>query len=323
MTRGGRQRQTLATVSNDHLTSWRDGAAKEAVRGFVARVTDPASSDFLPAEERVAVFDNDGTLWCEKPMPIELDFTLRRFVTLAEEDPALRDRQPWKAAYTRDFGWLGDAMTKHYTGDDSDLKLLIGGIQQAFGGMGVDEYARQVDDFLAAAEHPTLRRPYRTCVFRPMVELLRFLESEGFSTYIASGGDRDFMRPASVPLYGIPPDRVIGSSFGLRYVEDDQGGAVMYKSSLDFFDDGPEKPVRIWSRVGRRPVLAAGNANGDVPMLQFTGGPAGPGLRLLILHDDGDREFAYVAGAEQALDRAKEHGWTVVSMKDDWDIVFD
>ncbi|WP_433158355.1 HAD family hydrolase [Kribbella sp. CA-247076] len=309
-------------MTGDYLTSWRDGVAKEAVHGFVARVTDPATSDFLPAEDRVAVFDNDGTLWCEKPMPIQLDFILRRFLVQAEEDPELRDRQPWKAAYTHDYGWLGDAMTKHYTGDDSDLKLLLDAHQQAFGGMSVDEYARQVHEFLDTAAHPTMKRSYRDCVFLPMVELLRFLESHGFATYIASGGDRDFMRPAAGPLYGIPPDRVIGSSFGLRYVEDARGGAVMYKASVDFFDDGPEKPVRIWSRIGRRPVLAGGNANGDVPMLHFAGGPARPALRLLVLHDDADREFAYVAGAEQALDRARDQGWTVVSMKDDWDTVF-
>jgi len=323
MTSGDRRRPTLWPVTDDYLRSWRDGSAQHAVRRFVERITDPSSADFVPAEERVAVFDNDGTLWCEKPMPIQLDFILRRFVTLAEEDPTLRDRQPWKAAYTRDFGWLGAAMTKHYQGDDSDLKVVLGALQEAFGGMSVDQYAADTIEFLDTATHPTLKRPYRTCIFRPMVELLRYLESEGFSTYIASGGDRDFMRPAAGPLYGIPPDRVIGSSFGLQYVEDEHGGAVMYKSSVDFFDDGPEKPVRIWSRVGRRPVVAGGNANGDVPMLRFTGGPDRPALRLVVLHDDPDREFSYVAGAEQALDRAKSQGWTVVSIKDDWDTVFD
>jgi phosphoglycolate phosphatase-like HAD superfamily hydrolase len=307
---------------NEQLGSWREGAAKDAIRDFVARVGDQTSSEFVPVDERVAVFDNDGTLWCEKPMPIQVGFILQRLAAMAEQDPALRDRQPWQAAYTHDLEWLGQALVKHYKGDDSDLKVLLGGVQQAFGGMNVEKYATDVADFLASAAHPTLKRPYRECTFQPMVELLRYLEDNGFSTYIASGGDRDFMRPVSVPLYGIPPDRVIGSSFGLKYVEDEHGGAVMYKAGLDVFDDGPEKPVRIWSRVGRRPVVAGGNANGDIPMLNFAGGPARPALRLLVLHDDPDREFDYVAGAERALERARDQGWTVVSVKNDWTTVF-
>ena len=151
-----------------------------------------------------------------------------------------------------------------------------------------------------------------------MVELLRYLEANGFTTYIASGGDRDFMRPTAWELYGISREHVIGSSFALSYQEDERGGNVLYKGGMDFFDDGPEKPVRIWSRVGRRPILAAGNANGDIEMLQFAGGPSKPALRLLLLHDDAEREFDYVAGAE----RAKAQEWTVVSVKDDWATVF-
>ncbi len=301
------------------LASWRDTGTRQAIVEYVESVTGPGG---LPPQDRVAVFDNDGTLWCEKPMPIQLDFVLRGFVASAEQDPALRDRQPWRAAYERDFGWLGAAMVKHYNGDDSDLRLLIGAVQETFGGISVDAYAARVEEFLAGAQHPTLHRPYAECAFRPMVELLRYLESNGFSTYIASGGDRDFMRPAAMPLYGIPPDRVIGSSFGLSYVEDETGGAVIYKSGLDVFDDGPEKPVRIWSRVGRRPVVAVGNANGDIPMLQFAGGTARPALRLLVRHDDADREFEYDAGAERALDAAKSQGWSVVSIKNDWETVF-
>ncbi len=307
---------------DEYLRSWRETATKDAVREFVARVTDEASPDFLPPEERVAVFDNDGTLWCEKPMPIQLAFILRHLVSMAEKDAGLRDRQPWRAAYRKEYDWLGDAMVKHYKGDDSDLRVLVGAIEQAFDGTSVEEYAAEVDKFLETGTHPTLRRPYRGCAFVPMIELLRYLEAHGFATYIASAGDRDFMRPVAVPVYQIPPDRVIGSSFGLQYVEDGTGGAVMYKSSLDVFDDGPEKPVRIWSRVGRRPVVAGGNANGDLPMLRFTGGPARPALRLLVLHDDPEREFDYVAGAEKALERATAEQWTVVSIKNDWDVVF-
>ena len=186
--------------------------------------------------DRVAVFDNDGTLWCEKPMPIQLDFTLRHWAEMAEHDPSLRTRQPFKAAYERDYGWLGAAMAKHYEGDDGDLKLLMGAVGEAFGGMSVEDYAAEVGAFFAEARHPTLDRPYRDCGYQPMVELLRYLEAHGFSTFIASGGDRDFMRPIASTIYGIPAERVIGSSFGLSYREDD---GLVYKAGIDFFDDGP------------------------------------------------------------------------------------
>ena len=204
-------------------------------------------------------------------------------------------------------------MSKHYEGDDGDLKLVMGAVGEAFGGMSVEDYAAEVGDFFAEATHPTLGRPYRDCGYQPMVELLRYLEAHGFSTYIASGGDRDFMRPIASALYGIPAERVIGSSFALSYREDEHGGAVVYKDGIDFFDDGPEKPVRIWSRVGRRPALACGNSNGDVPMLRFA-----DGLRLLVLHDDTEREFNYTRGAEQAL----AEGWTTISVRNDWTTVF-
>ena len=299
------------------LPSWQDGAAKQAILDFVAHTTEPGSDDFVPPAERVAVFDNDGTLWCEKPMPIELGFILQRFAEMAEADPSLRGRQPWKAAHERDYAWLGEAVTKHYAGDDSDVKLLIGGLVQAFSGMGVDEYAAGAHAFLTDGGHPTLGRNFVHCVYQPMIELLRYLEAAGYGTYIVSGGDRDFMRPVTEAIYGIPPERVVGSTTGLTYEPDDKGGRVVYASELDFFDDGPVKPVRIWSRIGRRPVAAAGNSNGDIEMLSYA-----RGLRLLVNHDDEEREFAYEGGAEKALERARADGWTVVSMKDDWKTVF-
>jgi phosphoserine phosphatase len=305
----------------DPLPSWNDTPARRAILAFVDEAGREGSPGFVEPRERVAVFDNDGTLWCEKPMPIQLDFILRRLVEMAEADASLRGRQPWKAAYEKDFAWLGQAMDRHYEGDDADLKLLAGAVQRAFGGMAVEAYEAEVEEFLRAARHPTLGRPYRDCTFLPMVELVRHLERRGFTVYIASGGDRDFMRPASMQLYGIPRERVVGSTFGLQYRDDGPGGAVMYKPEIEFFDDGPEKPVRIWSRVGRRPVVAVGNSNGDRQMLRFAGG-GGPALRLLIRHDDGEREFAYRAGAEQALDDAAAQGWTVVSMRGDWRTVF-
>jgi phosphoserine phosphatase len=309
--------------SDDLLASWNDGAAAAAIRDFVARVTTESGPDFVPPEGRVAVFDNDGTLWCEKPMPIQLDFILRRLVAMAEQDPDLRTRQPWQAAYTRDYGWLGGVIAKHYHGDDSELPVLAAGVLRAFAGITVEDFEAQADAFLRTAQHPTLGRSYLACRYTPMVELLAYLETNGFRNYIASGGGRDFMRPISQELYGVPRQRVIGSSIALAYEPDEDGGRIVRKPEADVVDDGPQKPVRIWSRVGRRPVLAAGNSNGDIQMLQFTGGSSLPALRLLLLHDDPDREFDYTTGAEQALERAKAHGWTIVSIKNDWATVFD
>jgi phosphoserine phosphatase len=309
-------------VAEALLDSWRDTPTRQVIVGFVADVTSEGSPGYVPPAERVAVFDNDGTLWSEKPIPIQLDFTLFRMAELAEADPALKERQPYQAAVERDYRWLGEAMVRHYHGDDADLQLLLSAVGTAFGGMTVDAFAAEASGWLASASHPQLRRPYLSCAFVPMVELLRYLEANGFTTYIASGGDRDFMRPFAEQLYGIPPERVIGSAFGLdlRLGEDDND--LLYKAEIEFFDDGPEKPVRIWSRTGRRPLVAGGNSNGDIPMLRFARQPGRPALRLLILHDDPDREFDYVTGAEDALQRARERSWTVVSVKDDWATVF-
>ena len=314
----------MATADGERsLASWNDGPARSAIQDFVARVATEGSPEFVPPDERVAVFDNDGTLWCEKPMPIELGFILQRLAAMADQDPRLRDRQPWKAAFDKDYGWLGQVITKHYHGDDSDVKVLMGGILQAFAGMKVQDYEAAAGSFLRSGRHPTLDRGFHECGYRPMIDLLDYLAANGFTSYIASGGDRDFMRPVTEAIYGIPSDRVIGSSNGLRYVPDEHGGSVVYLAEPDYFDDGPVKPVRIWSRVGRRPILAAGNSNGDIEMLQFAGGPSRPGLGLLVLHDDPEREFDYVAGAERALEEAKARSWTVVSVKRDWATVFD
>jgi haloacid dehalogenase-like hydrolase len=218
--------------------------------------------------------------------------------------------------------WLGAAVVKHYHGDDSDLKLLMVAVPKAFEAVTVEDYDRRVKGFFDQADNPGLKRPYRACGYLPMVELLRYLEANDFATYIASGGDRDFMRPVADDLYGIPPERVIGSALGIVYSSEGGQSALLYKGAMDFFDDGPEKPVRIWSRIGRRPILAFGNSNGDVPMLAFSGTPSTPSLRLLLLHDDADREFDYTAGAEQALETADRENWTVVSIKNDWNTVF-
>jgi phosphoserine phosphatase len=309
-------------MTTGDLASWNDTPTRAAIVDFVARVTDESSSDYVPPAERIATFDNDGTLWCEKPMPIELGFILQRLAEMAAADETLREKQPWKAASEQDYHWLGDTITKHYHGDDAGLKVLMGGILQAFAGKSVDEYAAAADAFLRGGRHPTLDRTFHACGYLPMIELLAYLEADGFTNYIASGGDRDFMRPVTDEVYGIPAERVIGSSNALRYLEDEDGGTITYAAEPDVFDDGPVKPIRIWSRIGRRPILAGGNSNGDIPMLQYAGGKGRPGLRLLVLHDDADREFDYTAGAEKSLETAEARGWTVVSIKNDWNTVF-
>ena len=305
------------------LASWNDTPTRQAIIDFVAAVTDEDGPDHVPPAERIATFDNDGTLWAEKPMPIQLDFTLQRLAAMAAADAGLRAEQPWKAAYEHDVGWLGQAMVKHYHGDDGDLRLLMAAVPRAFADLTVEEYAADVAEFFRTQDHPTLGRPYRACGYLPMVELLRFLEANGVTPYIASGGDRDFMRPVADELYGIPPERVIGSSLALDYREiDEEHRAVLYKAQMEFFDDGPTKPVRIWSRIGRRPIIAGGNSNGDVAMLRFARQPGQRALQLLLLHDDAEREFDYTAGAEQALEHAAAAGWTVVSIRRDWSRVF-
>ena len=218
---------TITSVAGG-LRSWHDGPAKRAVVEFVARVCGADGSEPVPVEERIAVFDNDGTLWCEKPMPIQLDFILRRLVEMAEADPGLRTRQPWQAAYERDYGWLGAVLEQHYAGDDTNVRVLAGGILAAFDGISVEDFEAASDTFLRATQHPTLGRGYLECAYAPMLELLGFLAANGFSNYIASGGGRDFMRPISQEVYGIPRQRVIGSSTALGYAD----GTVTHLAQL-------------------------------------------------------------------------------------------
>jgi len=300
------------------LDTWNDGPAKSAVVDFVQRVTAAGGPDFVEPASRVAVFDNDGTLWCEKPAYIQLDFLIRRLAQQTAADASLRERQPYRAALDGDLKWFGDAVTKHYQGDDSDLKVLGAAVLSANAAITTEEHAARVNEFFVHAKHPTLGRPYTTCGYAPMVELLRHLEANAFTCYIVSGGGRDFMRPVTGPMYGIPPERVIGSSVGLIY----QNGSLVTTAQPEFLDDGPVKPVRIWGRTGKRPIFAAGNSNGDIEMLEYTDAGPGPSLSMLVLHDDAEREFDYTAGAEKALERAAKSGWTVASIKSDWIRVF-
>ncbi len=300
------------------LASWNDGVAKQAIMEFVQRT----AGDAVPVEERVAVFDNDGTLWCEKPMPIQADFILRRLREMAQADEQLRDRQPWKAAYERDYAWLGRVLAEHYAGNDTSVRTLLGGVLAAYDGISVEDFEAKSATFLRTVQHPTLARAYVDCAYAPMIELLGYLAANGFTNYIASGGGRDFMRPISDEVYGISRDRVIGSATTLSYTSNDDGGTITHNAEADYLDDGPQKPIRIWSRTGRRPLLAAGNSNGDLAMLEFSQHDDKRSLRLLLNHDDSAREFAYTSGAEQSLAQADKRGWTIVSMKNDWSTVF-
>ncbi|MEV8212948.1 HAD family hydrolase [Leifsonia sp. NPDC077715] len=300
------------------LPSWRDGSTRRAIVDFVESVAGDGDGA-VPVEERVAVFDNDGTLWTEKPMPTQLHFIVQQWVAAARADPSLAENEPYRSVAAQDFSWLGAAIDKHYAGDDADLHLIIAALLKLTAGMSVVEYESDVDEFYRTAQHLTLGRPYSSVVYQPMVELLRYLEANGFTCYIVSGGDRDFMRPMTVANYGIPPERVIGSAVGLEYAD----GEVRYGTTFGFLDDGPEKPVRIWSRIGRRPLVAVGNSNGDVPMLRYV--QKHPrSLSLLIHHDDdtGRGDLPYDKGAEEALASADADGLTVVSVRDDWASVF-
>jgi hypothetical protein len=310
-------------VAESLLASWRDTPTRASIVAFVDAICDEQADTFLSAAERIAVFDNDGTLWPEKPIPIQLDFTLYRMAELAEADPSLRGRQPYQAAVARDYHWLAGAMVKHYRGDDADLGLLLGAVELAFAGMTVEGFSHEALTWLDGASHPQLQRPYLSCPFVPMVELLRYLEANGFSTSSPRGAIETSCVPSpSSSCTASPPKRVIGSALGLDFVTHPDGSDLLYKSKIEFFDDGAEKPVRIWSRVGRRPLVAGGNSNGDVPMLRFAGPSGRAPLRLLVRHDDPDREFDYVAGAEDALAEADGGAWTVVSVKADWERVF-
>jgi phosphoserine phosphatase len=304
------------------LQSWRDTPTKQAIFDFVAAVTDESESKYVPPMERVAVFDNDGTLWCEKPVQVQVDFILRRLTEMAEKDPSLRKQQPWQAAYEKNFAWFSEAMVKHYHGDDRQAMVLLGGVTKAFSAISVEAFEKTAVEFMHQTQHPSLGVSYMEVTYQPMQELLKYLEANGFSNYIASGGGRDFIRPVARTLYSIPPERVIGSGVKLEFQMNDHGASIIRQPGLDTVTDGPAKAVHIWDRIGRRPILAAGNANGDIPMLQLAGSHAHPSLCLLVNHDDTNREYDYTAGAEEALKTAQDSGWVVVSMKQDWSHVF-
>jgi len=309
-------------VTDDPLSSWNDTPTKQAVVDFVTAVTDQTSGSYVPPVERIAAFDNDGTLWCEKPMYIQLDYLLRRLAAQAQDDPSLRSSQPWQAAWTKDYGWFGEAMTRHYQGDDADLHLILRGILALSEGQIAEDVEAAAKAFVESERHPTLGLAYRDCIYQPMLELLRYLEANDFIVFIVSGGGRDFMRGLATDLYGVPRERVIGSTVAYGFRDDGEGGQIYQRAELDLVNDGDAKPVAIWNSVGRRPILAAGNSDGDMAMLKFADGRSTATLRLLVKHDDPEREFDYTAGAQKSLQAAETLGWTVISMRQDWRAVF-
>jgi len=286
------------------LPSWNDGLAKNAILEFVRSVTEPGESFVAPAE-RIVAFDNDGTLWCEKPMYVQADFIMRRFMDMVREDPGRAKEQPYKALAEHDTAWFADIY--------AHVPELIKGVTEAFEGITVEAFDAAVSEFFASATHPTLGVPYTQTAYRPMVELIRLLEANDFEVYLCSGGGRDFVRAISEQVYGLPRDRVIGSATTLEYRDGDLYRTAGVEQPID---DGPGKPVHIWTRTGRKPLLAGGNADGDVAMLETAR------FALLLHHDDAEREFAYDEGAQKALAAAKAHGWTVVSIRADFKTVF-
>lgn len=298
------------------LASWRDGPARQALLKFVADVTRPGSPGFVAPEARVAVFDNDGTLWSEQPLYFQFFFLLDQVRAAAPQHPEWRSNPAFKALMANDMQGL--------MRNEKQLAALIA---KANSGMTVDEYDRTIRDWLAKARHPKFNRPYTELVYQPQLELLSYLRANGFKTYIVSGGTIDFMRPWSQAIYGIPPEQVIGSSQAVRYQVRNGKPVLVRDPKLEFIDDGPGKPVGIYRHIGRRPILAVGNSDGDLQMLEYTTGGDGSRLAVLVHHDDAEREFAYdrqsrVGKLDKALDAARARGWTVVSMKRDWQQVY-
>jgi phosphoglycolate phosphatase-like HAD superfamily hydrolase len=306
-----------ALAQSDPLPSWNDGAVKKSIVDFVARVTTPGA-DFVPAEQRIATFDNDGTLWCEQPVYFQVAFAFDEIKRLALQHPEWKKQQPFAAVLDNDIQALAAA------GEKSLLQIIMA----THAGISTDDFEKIVLDWLAMARHPRFKRPYTDLVYKPMQELLAYLRGNGFKTYIVSGGGIDFMRPWTEKIYGIPPEQVVGSSGVTKFAIGPDGKPVLMKlPRIEFVDDGPGKPVGINRFIGRRPVFAFGNSDGDQQMLEWTAAGAGARFMGLVHHTDAEREYAYdrqshVGKLDKALDEANAKRWTVVDMKRDWNKVF-
>ncbi len=307
-----------ALAQTSLLPSWNAGDSRSAILDYVARVTDRESAHFVPVAERIAVFDNDGTLWAERPVYFQLYYAIDRIKALAPEHPEWKDRQPFKAV-------LEDDLKTALAGGEHALLELV---MASHAGMSSEEFAMSVADWIGTARHPETGRPYTEMVYRPMLELLDYLRANGFKTYIVSGGGIEFMRVFSERVYGIPPEQVVGSSIRVKFELRDGQPVLVRLPEMDFIDDKAGKPVGIHKFIGRRPIAAFGNSDGDLQMLQWTAPDKGRGLGVIVHHTDAEREWAYnrqshVGKLDQAMDQAPSRGWVLVDMKRDWRRVFD
>lgn len=307
----------VMSLAADPLPSWNDGAAKKAIITFVEKVTKKGSADLVPAAERIAVFDNDGTLWAEQPMYFQLLFSLERVKTLAPQHPEWKTTEPFASLLK------GDVKAALAGGQKAMLEIVMA----AHAGMSTEEFEKIVKDWLATARHPVTKRLYTEMVYQPMLELLIYLRANGFKTFIVSGGGIEFMRPWTEKVYGISPEQVVGSSIKTKFDLRNGNPVLVRLPEINFIDDGPGKPVGINEHIGRRPLAAFGNSDGDLQMLQWTTAGPGPRFALIVHHDDADREWAYdrnshIGKLDKAWDEAVAKGWTVVSMKNDWQTIY-
>lgn len=298
--------------STDPLPSWNDGTTKRSIVEFVQKATTPGTPDFVPPDARVATFDNDGTLWAEKPMYFQVFFALDRVKALAPQHPEWKTQEPFASLLK------GDVSTALAGGDKALLEIVMA----THAGMTTTEFEAVVKDWIATARHPQTKRLYTEMVYQPMLELLAYMRSNGFKTFIVSGGGIEFMRPWTETVYGVPPDQVVGSSIKTQFQMTPDGPVLMRLPQVNFIDDKDGKPVGINSHIGIRPVAAFGNSDGDLQMLQWATRWPGARFGLLVHHTDGTREYAYDTGATAALAEAAKDGWTVVDMKRDWKVIY-
>jgi phosphoglycolate phosphatase-like HAD superfamily hydrolase len=305
-----------AYAQTDQLPSWNDGVVKKSITDFVARVTTPGS-DLVKPEERIAVFDNDGTLWSEQPIYFQFQFGFDRIKDMAANHPEWKNTEPYKSVLAGDAKGLAAAGEK-------GLGEIIA---VTHAGMTTDEFSKIVADWLATAKHPRFNKPYDKLVYQPMRELLDYLRANGFKTFIVSGGGVEFMRAFAEKTYGIPPEQVVGSSGVVKFEMRDGTPVLIKEPKIEFVDDGPGKPVGINHFIGRQPILAFGNSDGDNQMLQWTAAGDGPRFVGIVHHTDAEREWAYdrqshVGKLDKALDEGMAKGWTIVDMKADWKVIY-
>ena len=297
----------------DPLPSWNSGAIKEAIINFVEDVTDPSHPSYVMPEDRIAVFDNDGTLMCEQPMSVPTAFIFHGLATKAEDDPSVRDKQPYKAVWEKDESYFAGL-------NEKELNQLM---LEPYLGITQAEYLAIAKAFIYEAEHPRFKVPYASVVYEPMVELLHYLNSKDFEVFIVSGGMTGLMRVYSEQVYNVPRENVVGTSAMFEYVvKDGRSSLIRIKKFIEPLNDYEGKAINVQLHIGKRPIMAVGNSDGDVEMLEFTDDRKGPGLMLLVHHDDAEREYQYDKGAEKVLKEAKLRNWTVISMKKDFKTVF-